>query len=373
MIASNYFADQLIGQGFKFFCGVPCSFLTALTNEVLERDDARYFSASSEGEALAMATGAGLAGELGVVMCQNSGLGNMVNPLTSLNEPFKMPVLLITTWRGEPGIPDEPQHRQMGDITPDLLNLLGIEWMTLPTEPEQIHSVIQQAKSRMLETQKPFALIVQKGVLSPANKKPADKITCTLPTRMSVLSTLTHLIPANAPVIATTGKTGRELFTVADKDQHLYCVGSMGYANALAHGLALSTKQTVFVLDGDGAAIMHLGNFATIGAYGTQNLVHILLDNGTYDSTGGQPTVSTSIDFVALAKAAGYQTMESCQSIDEIPAAFEAFKQPGPHLLHIRIQPGSMKNLGRPTITPDQVAQRLRTFLSEKESTHDQA
>ena len=174
-----------------------------------------------------------------------------------------------------------------------------------------------------------------------------------------------RLVPAEGAVIATTGKCGRELFTLADRPQHLYQVGSMGGASGMALGVALNTAAPVFVLDGDGAALMKLGTFATIGAYAPRNLVHILLDNGVHDSTGGQPTVSPGVDFAAVALACGYRFAASCGTLDGFESAFrDAAGHAGPALIHLRIAPGSMAKLGRPTVGPAEVAQRFKAFLA---------
>ena len=165
--------------------------------------------------------------------------------------------------------------------------------------------------------------------------------------------------------MATTGKCGRELFTLADRPQHLYQVGSMGCASAMGLGVALHTPRPVVVLDGDGAALMKLGNLATIGSRAPANLVHVVLDNGVHDSTGGQATVSPNVDFAAVALACGYASGASADSLAGFERALAAtHTEPGPHLIHVRIAPGSLANLGRPTIKPPEVARRFRQFLT---------
>jgi phosphonopyruvate decarboxylase len=187
----------------------------------------------------------------------------------------------------------------------------------------------------------------------------------TRPTRAAVLERLLAHLPAAAAVIATTGKTGRELFTLADRPQHLYQVGSMGCASAMGLGVALHTDRPVVVLDGDGAALMKLGTLATIGARAPANLVHVVLDNGVHDSTGGQPTVSPSVEFDAVALACGYATGTACDDAAGVAQAVTAaLAAPGPHLVHARIAPGSLEHLGRPTVTPAEVARRFRSFLA---------
>mgnify|MGYP002528905006 CR=1 FL=1 len=186
------------------------------------------------------------------------------------------------------------------------------------------------------------------------------------PTRYEILQRLLAVVPDNAAIVASTGKCGRELFTLDDRPQHLYQVGSMGCAAPMGLGVALNADRPVIVLDGDGAALMKLGAFATVGAMGPDNLLHIILDNGVHDSTGGQPTVSPSVDFAGIALSCGY----AGAALADDPGGFEqaltaALANPGPHLIHVRIRPGSIDGLGRPTLSPREVADRFKAFLAD--------
>ncbi|MFC7475031.1 phosphonopyruvate decarboxylase [Dankookia sp. GCM10030260] len=377
MITASDFLAEAGHAGFDFYTGVPCSFLDPLINGVLSAPGLGYVGAASEGEAVAIAAGAWLAGRRTVVLCQNSGLGNAVNPLTSLNAPFRIPTLLLTTWRGEPGIPDEPQHAVMGRITQDLLAVIGVPHAPFPASREALAPAFAAALGRMADTGLPFAFVMRKGDVAeqplhaPARPLPAPGRRADFPaagerpSRAAALERFLQLVPDQAAVIATTGKTGRELFTLADRPQHLYQVGSMGGASGMALGVALNAAGPVFVLDGDGAALMKLGSLATIGAYAPGNLVHVLLDNGVHDSTGGQPTVSPSVDFAGVALACGYAYAAGCATLDGFAAALrDAMAVPGPALIHVRIAPGSMAKLGRPTVTPPEVALRFKAFLA---------
>ncbi len=381
MITAQDFLAQAGQAGFDFYSGVPCSFLTPLINGVLSARGLAYVGAASEGEAVAIAAGAWLAGRRTVVMCQNSGLGNAVNPLTSLNAPFRIPTLLVTTWRGRPGEPDEPQHDVMGHITPDLLSLVGVEHAAFPNRLDQLQPTLEGAVQHMDARSLPFGLILCKGDVAdePLNQPPPRTPSRGLrqdysgegdrPTRAQVLSRFLALTDDETVVVATTGKCGRELFTLADRPQHLYQVGSMGGASGMALGLALNTARPVVVLDGDGAALMKLGTFATIGAYAPENLLHILLDNGVHDSTGGQATVSSTVDFAGVALACGYGFAASCATLDGFKAAcHQARAISGPALIHMRIAPGSMAKLGRPTVKPYEVAQRFKNFVISSRS-----
>lgn len=377
MIAASTFLAAAAARGFDFWCGVPCSFLTPLIDRTIADPGCRYVGATSEGEAVAIAAGAWLGGRRTVVMLQNSGLGNAVNPLTSLSYPFRIPALLIVTWRGGPGVEDEPQHELMGRITPRLLDVIGVAHAPFPKEEHQVARALAQADEHMRREQLPFALVMEHGDVagepleaSPRAARPrgvrhdAQARDAVPPSREAALHALLECIPPEALVIATTGKAGRELFTIADRPQHLYQVGSMGCASAMGLGLALETARPVVVVDGDGAALMKLGNLATIGAEAPANLVHLVLDNGVHDSTGGQPTVSASVDLAAAALACGYARGYAAGAIAGLREALaQAFAHDGPTLVHLRIAPGSMPGLGRPTVKPPEVARRLRALL----------
>src|SRR5215470_3902374 len=163
MISATEFFAAAARHNFDFYTGVPCSFLTPFINGVLSRPALSYVGAASEGEAVAIAAGAWLAGRNTVVMCQNSGLGNTVNPLTSLNAPFRIPTLLITTWRGQPGIGDEPQHEVMGQITHKLLSVIGVEAEAFPRTAQELPAALRHASERMAERELPFAFVVEQG------------------------------------------------------------------------------------------------------------------------------------------------------------------------------------------------------------------
>ena len=370
------FLDEAAARGLLFYTGVPCSYLTPLINTVASSRTLSYVAAASEGEAVAIAAGAWLAGRETVVMCQNSGLGNAVNPLTSLNHPFRIPTLLIVTWRGEPGQKDEPQHTLMGRITQDLLRTIEVPHGVFPRTAAAIAPALDQACAAMAGGA-PFALVMHEGSVRPgalkepprARRPAGQRIDHSTqgrrPARAEILERLLAGLPAHTAVVATTGKCGRELFTLSDREQHLYQVGSMGCASGMGLGVALNTPRRVVVLDGDGAALMKLGSLATIGAYGPAGLVHVLLDNGVHDSTGGQATVAPGVDFAGVALACGYRAALEC---DDAPgfdrALHDALARPGPVLLHARIRPGSMERLGRPTIAPHEVARRFKAFLT---------
>jgi len=376
MIRADDFINPAYDRGFDFYTGVPCSFLTPFINRAITSDKTTYVGAASEGEAVAIAAGAWLAGRKTVVMCQNSGLGNCVNPLTSLNYPFRIPTLLITTWRGQPGVKDEPQHELMSQITQSLLETMRIRSLTFPRMPEEVAPILDAIESEMSLSHLPFGLVMEKGTVGdePLDSLDTQKIVpgvyqdeavgATRPTRYQLLETVLESVSNETALIATTGKCGRELFTISDREQHIYQVGSMGCASGMGLGVSLNTTKPVIVLDGDGAALMKMGSLATIGAYAPENLTHIVLDNGVHDSTGGQATVSPHVDFAKVAIACGYHVGITCDTVEGFVAALsETQNNQGPTLIHARIEPGSIDNLGRPTVSPQDVARRFQAFL----------
>jgi phosphonopyruvate decarboxylase len=377
MIEADSFLKPAVEAGYDFYTGVPCSFLTPIINRVISDTGLQYVAAASEGEAVAIAAGAWLAGRGTVVMCQNSGLGNAVNPLTSLNYPFKIPTLLIVTWRGGPGIDDEPQHQLMGPITPALLDVIEVPHRMFPASDNEIPAALEEAQTAISKTSLPFALIMEKGAVRDDGIDTADvdgpgpgshnelRSRSDRPGRVPAMERLLTILPETAAIVATTGYTGRELYTVKDRPQHLYQVGSMGCAAGMGLGIAVNVDRPVVVLDGDGAALMKLGTLGTIGAYAPNNLIHIVFDNGTYESTGGQPTVSPTVDFAGAAIACGYRNAYSCDDLGGFEKAVaSALALSGPHLIHMRVARGTIDALGRPKIAPEEVARRFKAFLA---------
>jgi phosphonopyruvate decarboxylase len=384
MIEAAKFIEALRDRGYSQYSGVPCSFLKPFINYVIDDERLDYVGAASEGEAVGVTMGAYLAGRKTVTMCQNSGLGNMVNPLTSLNYPFRIPTLLISTWRGEPGVKDEPQHEQMGRIMPDLFDTLEIPWKPFPSDVDQIAPTLDEAEASMRERQLPFGLIMSKDSVAPhalsrtpeVNLVETDRRDCgwnpldRRSIRTEALNLILESLHGDEAIIATTGKTGRELFTIADRENHLYVVGGMGTASAIGLGLAhAKPDQPVVVIDGDGAALMKLGAMATVGFYQPKNLLHIILDNEQHDSTGGQQTSSGVVRFADVAAATNYRNAWSADASDDIVDCLrELRRREGPSLLHVKIKPGSPANLGRPTVKPHEVKERFMEFVRKEVS-----
>jgi phosphonopyruvate decarboxylase len=356
--------------------------LKPLINYTIDTPDLTYIGAANEGDAVAIAGGAELAGRRAVVMFQNSGLGNAVNPLTSLNAVFRIPALLIVTWRGEPGgARDEPQHELMGQITPELFETMRLPWALFPRDEGEIAPALEQAVAVMDRTGLPFGLIMGKDSVAPhplrsrpEPRPPAGEATpapqwpiesAESPSLSEALRVAQNGARPTDAVIATTGHTGRALYGLEDSPNQFYMVGSMGCASSLGLGLAVSQPwRRVIVIDGDGAALMRLGAMATIGYERPRNLIHILLDNEMHESTGGQSTVSHSVDLGAVARSCGYSRVVRARSLDQLA---EALGQSLERLtfVHVKTRPGEIENLPRPTVTPRQVAERFRKWLRE--------
>jgi phosphonopyruvate decarboxylase len=374
-------AEDFIGPasslGFNTWAGVPCSFLTPFIDSVINAPEMLYIASANEGDAVASASGAALAGRPAVAMMQNSGLGNAVSPLSSLNWVFRIPIMLIVTLRGEPGLPDEPQHELMGRITAGMLEQLQIPWAWFPRDTAEVEGALTLACRHMEQTSRPYAFIMRKGSVAPcaaAAYRPADHPptpyggallppgAAELSRRQALEIVVANTSEADSIVIGSTGYTGRELFAVADRPNQLYMVGSMGCASSFGLGVALALPQRrVVVLDGDGAALMRMGNLATIGAYGGENFRHLVLDNGMHESTGGQHTVSGTVSFAAVAAACGYAAASEAVTGDALQAFLR--QATGPALLQLRMRGGVAAALPRPTLEPAAVRQRLQRHL----------
>lgn len=389
MIQARDFVEAARARGFSWYAGVPCSYLTPFINYVLQDSSLRYLSMANEGDAVALVAGValgatGLPPRRGISMMQNSGLGNAVSPLTSLTWTFRLPQLLIVTWRGQPGVADEPQHALMGPITPQLLELMQIPWELFPVRHEEIAPALERAIRHMDSSGQPYALLMQKGTVAACDLE-ADPLTVARPPSHAPLvdaaapprslvsreQALTQVLActtdAATVVLASTGFCGRELFALQDRPSHFYMVGSMGCVSAIALGLALSRPDLrVVALDGDGAALMRMGTFATIGAYAPPNLWHLLLDNAVHDSTGGQSTVSRRLSFAGIAAACGYASALQTSELGKIAAWLEAGPLTGPRFACLLTRPGSPADLPRPTLGPVAVKERLRRHIGSR-------
>lgn len=381
MTEAHEFVNNARELGFGCYAGVPCSFLTPFINYVIEDNDLTYISSANEGDAVALAAGAYLGGQPAIAMMQNSGLGNAINPLTSLTNIFHIPLLLIITLRGDPNLQDEPQHELMGRITGSLLEAMEIPWEYFPSESNQIRPALERASQYLKKAERPYALIMRKGSVAPYRSN-GIKISKRMPingglrhayhqdaplcSRSEALAYLLARTPEkNSVIIATTGYTGRELFALKDRPNQLYMVGSMGCASSLGLGLSLARPDLrVIVVDGDGAALMRMGNLATVGAYSGPNLIHVLLDNEAHDSTGAQATVSGALSFAQIANACGYSLALAGNQLELLDELLSTPAQDGPRFAQIKIRTGAPRDLPRPQLTPQETKERLMAHLA---------
>lgn len=380
MIEAREFLARLVARRMTFVAGTPCSYLRPFINRVIDDPELEYRDAANEGDAVALAAGAAVGGRSGLAIFQNAGLGNAVNALSSLCFPFRIPVMLIVTHRGQPGGPaDEPQHELMGRITTDLLDVLGIPWEPFPRSPEHIEPALENAAAWMRDRELPYALLMAKDsvqeyalktktascparwdIRQEANPRPDA---AGLPLRHEILSAYLNRRRAEDVVICTTGYTGRELYALGDAPNQLYMVGSMGSASSFSLGLALAQpRRRLVVFDGDGAVLMRLGNLALIGSNRPKNLVHIVLDNASYESTGKQATLSPHVCLTGIARSCGYSRAVLCESVADFDRLM-AEPGPGPVFAHVRLKTGSLPDLGRPKIKPFEVRERLMKHL----------
>lgn len=383
MIDSNDFLNECKKSGYHLFTGTPCSYLKPFINSVIDDTDLEFIETTNEGDAVALASGAWLAGKKSIVMFQNSGLGNAINPLTSLSYTMKIPFIGIVTLRGEPNGPkDEPQHELMGQITIAQLELMKIPWAYFPTEKEKVEGALFFAEKMGEAEESPFFFVMKKDSVEPYELSKVDKNILVNHYKTEIHRNISNLrdvsrtdalkaikvsFDKESLLVATTGKTGRELFEIEDSPNQLYMVGSMGCALPIGLGLSKAySSGSICVIDGDGALLMRMGNIALAGQMGTQGLVHILLDNGVHDSTGSQRTFSESIDFAGIACSCGYESIYEVDTILNFEAAIsEILKSNKLSFIRFHIKPGSPKKLGRPTITPSEVALRMKKYIKD--------
>ncbi len=378
-VAMAAFADALRSSGVDFFTGVPCSYLKSFVSFAAGSDELSYTVAASEGEAIGLAAGASLSGHLPMVLLQNSGLGNCVNPLTSLTHTYGLPLLLMVSHRARDG-QDAPQHLLMGEKTYALIEAMGIAHFTLSDDEEQSCETLAQAATMAREGQRPVALVVPKGTfekfayegeLSPKHVNPVEVSghhAIDLAPRVDALRAVNGALSPRDLVVATTGMTSRELFTVNDRPQNFYMMGSMGCALSIAMGVAsCRPERKIVVLDGDGAFLMKLGTAATVGHYQPGGLLHVVLDNGTYETTGGQPTVSSSVSFASVAAAAGYRRAIALDSTDALAQLVRDFQSgDGPVFATLRIADGHLDGVGRVGRTPEAIRDDFRDSVLDE-------
>lgn len=351
MINQEIFLKTLNDEGIKFFTGVPDSYLNGFCNYLLEHvSNDQHIIAANEGNAIGIAAGYYFStNSIPLVYMQNSGMGNALNPIVSLTDKhvYNVPLLLLIGWRGEPGIGDWPQHQTQGEITTKLLEILNIPYVIASDDDCQLKKQVVKLINIAKEKNTPVALIARKGVF--AGDKKQDIINCTYPlSREEAIESILEILPADTIYCATTGRATRELFYLREKKGESHkCdflnVGAMGHASSVALGIALANrKRQIVCLDGDSAAIMHLGALTMASKTDVSNFLHIILNNGSHESVGGQPSAGQLIDFTSIARASGYTTVGSYVSTKEqVKDAINILKERDkPGFLDIRIHKG---------------------------------
>ena len=346
----------------EFYTGVPDSQLKALCNYLMHTygiDPKHHIIAANEGNCTALAAGYHLAtGKVPVVYMQNSGEGNIINPVASLlnDKVYAIPVIFVVGWRGEPGVHDEPQHIYQGEVTVKLLEDMDIRTFVIgkeTTDDEVVNAMSEFRK--ILAAGKDVAFVIRKGALSYD-----QKVVYSNRNTMKREEIIRHVVAASGedPIVSTTGKASRELFEIreANGQNHKYdflTVGSMGHSSSIALGVALNKpEKRIWCIDGDGAALMHMGAMAVIGANRPDNLIHVVINNGAHETGGGMPTVAEKIDLVAIAKACGYPNADSVDSFDKLDEALQTAKNGRElTLIEVKCSIGARDDLGRPTTT----------------------
>ena len=369
MINPVLFLEILKKNNMSFFTGVPDSLLQNLCVSIDNDSTIKHIICANEGAGIALAAGYYLStNNIGVVYMQNSGIGNAINPLLSLadKEVYSIPMLLIIGWRGEPGIKDEPQHIKQGKITTDLLDTIGVSYRIISDSTVNFEETINEASLFCINNNEPFALIIRENTFESISNTNSKKKELNMQ-REEAIKIILENIEKDAIIVSTTGKISRELFELREQSRQSHSsdfltVGSMGHASQIALGIALNKPElSVYCLDGDGSAIMHMGSMGIIGTSSCYNYKHIIINNGAHDSVGGQATIAFEIDFNLIAKGLGYKTTLSAESEPELRYSLkELIKCKGPALLEVKVKTGSRNDLGRPTNTP---AENKRIFM----------
>lgn len=360
-------------DGFEYFTGVPDSLLSPLCNYLFDKYgiSENHVIAANEGNAVGLAAGYHLAtGKVPVVYMQNSGLGNIVNPVASLlnDKVYGIPCLFIVGWRGEPGVHDEPQHVFQGEITVSMLENLDIATFILSKDTERAELDAALARfEELFKMGKQAAIVVKKGALE-FDKKIKFKNDNTM-LREDIIKHIAAVTGEDV-IVSTTGKASRELFEIREAQathhgRDFLTVGSMGHSSSIALGIAqVKTDRKIWIVDGDGAALMHLGSMATLGAKAPCNIVHVVINNGSHETVGGLPTVAEKIDLVAIAKGCGYPNAVSVDSFEALDVELGNAKARNElSFIEVKCAIGARADLGRPTTTAKQNKESFMEFL----------
>lgn len=373
MIRPSYFYDLLIKNGTDFFAGVPDSLLKNLCAYITDNSPkSNHIISANEGSATGLATGYHLAtGKIPMIYMQNSGEGNMINPLMSIadSDVYSIPMLIVIGWRGEPGVHDEPQHIKQGKVTCDLLDAMKVPYEILSCNEEDLPAQFEKAYNYIKKNNAQYAFVIRKGTFDEyklQNNIPVEgKMS-----REEAIEKIMLCADEKTAFVSTTGMISRELYELRDKynqghERDFLTVGGMGHASQIALSIALQQKdRSVFCLDGDGASIMQMGGMATIGSRKPSNYTHFVLNNGAHDSVGGQPTVGREIDLCAIASGCGYEKVIKVNTIEELEAVLKEKDIKGKlTFIEVIVKKGARKDLGRPKTTPQENKKSLMEFL----------
>jgi phosphonopyruvate decarboxylase len=362
--------------GADFYTGVPDSQLKALCDYLMNTfgiDQKHHMIAANEGNCTALAAGYNLAtGKVPVVYMQNSGEGNIINPVASLlnDKVYGIPMIFVVGWRGEPGIHDEPQHIYQGEVTIQLLEDMDIKCFIVgkDTTEDELASVMNDYREILAEG-KDVAFVIRKGAL-----EYDQKVVYKNDNEMIREEIIRHIVAATGedPIVSTTGKASRELFEIreANGQEHKYdflTVGSMGHSSSIALGVALNKpEKRIWCIDGDGAVLMHMGAMAVVGANAPKNMIHIVINNGAHETVGGMPTVAANMNVVSIAKACGYPNAVSVNSYEALDRELEIAKSRDElSLIEVKCSIGARADLGRPTTTAMENKENFVAFLAE--------
>lgn len=378
MIDPKEALNILKSKEISFFTGVPDSLLKPLCN-IIEKQgvsgEIKHITAANEGNAVALAAGSYLAsGKIPLIYLQNSGLGNIINPLLSLTDKnvYNMPALYFIGWRGEPGIKDEPQHVTQGLLSEHLLEAVNMKYCILSADDDMgtFESRLKSAINYMKETFEPFAFLIKKGSFVELKDVETDgnkQVDAFL--RRDALNEIVNILPENAVVISTTGKTSRELYEIRNERGHTHnkdflTVGSMGHCSQIALGISLEKPNVpVYCIEGEGAVLMHMGALVVNGALARDNFFHILINNGAHDSVGGQPNFGAGIDFSEIAELCGYKNTFKVKTPKETTEILGK-KYTGSSFLQIDVSLGSKADLSRPKESPIENKEIFIDFLN---------
>lgn len=373
MIRPSYFYELLIKNGTDFFAGVPDSLLKNLCAYITDTAPAdKHIISANEGSATGLATGYHLAtGKIPMIYMQNSGEGNMVNPLMSIADPdvYSIPMLIVIGWRGEPGVHDEPQHVKQGKVTCDLLDAMKVPYEVLSDNEADLPAQFEKAYKYIKENNAQYAFVIRKGTFDEYKLQNNVPVEGKMGREEAIEKIMLSADPTTA-FVSTTGMISRELYELRDKhsmdhSRDFLTVGGMGHASQIALAIAMQKKdREVFCLDGDGAGIMQMGGMATIGSRRPSNYIHFVLNNGAHDSVGGQPTVGREIDFCQIARGCGYENVVKATTPEELDAALKEAKSAKKlTFVEVLVKKGARKDLGRPKTTPRENKEALMEFL----------